>query len=478
MSSGSPQAFQPVLRSVEGLVKSMIGRLTFASQFRVARICMLGMVLSAVPHVVYGQDGGAPASQAPAVQSSKRPDGLTPEEARKQLDATKRQLESSRNQEQGLTRNVAALTQERARLNEALIRSGQQEQASEVALSATEKKLSELTDQVTAIRNSIADRKEVIVKMLMAMERIGRTPPPAFVTPRKDALDAVRSAMLMAKLFPELKAQADHLSGQLKGLVSLQDRISKERDAERQERDRLKAQDAQLDRLLAQKRQQIAQSESRLAAVRLAAEQQAEKVSNLGDLIKQLDAKVAEAEIAKYDAKLKAGDYVEIKPKETSIAFASPARMQPAIPFADAKGKLPLPAKGTVLTHFGDSEAFGGTAQGISIATRDRARVVSPADGWVVFAGPFRSYGQLLILNTGGGYHVLLAGMNRIDVSVGQFVLTGEPVAEMGIAGVEADGGGHDNAHSNPALYVEFRKDGHPINPAPWWADLSDKVQG
>ena len=95
----------------------------------------------------------------------------------------------------------------------------------------------------------------------------------------------------------------------------------------------------------------------------------------------------------------------------------------------------------------------------------------------MVYAGPFRSYGQLLILNAGGGYHVLLAGMERISVDLGQFVLTGEPVAVMGgqaqLSAAVAIGS------KKPALYVEFRKDGTPIDPSPWWAtNEGEKARG
>ena len=126
---------------------------------------------------------------------------------------------------------------------------------------------------------------------------------------------------------------------------------------------------------------------------------------------------------------------------------------------------------------FGGSDGAGGSERGISIATRAGAQVTTPCDGWVVYAGPFRSYGQLLILNAGGGYHVLLAGMERISVNIGQFVLTGEPVATMGttaqVASILA------SAPSQPVLYIEFRKDGTPIDPGPWWATSEgEKVRG
>ena len=111
---------------------------------------------------------------------------------------------------------------------------------------------------------------------------------------------------------------------------------------------------------------------------------------------------------------------------------------------------------------------------GLGQAVPRPPRITAPADGWVVYAGAFRSYGQLLIINAGGGYHILLAGMSRIDVGLGQFVLAGEPIAEMG----NAAGSSRGNDNSRPVLYVEFRKDGTPIDPDPWWAEASEKVQG
>jgi septal ring factor EnvC (AmiA/AmiB activator) len=82
-----------------------------------------------------------------------------------------------------------------------------------------------------------------------------------------------------------------------------------------------------------------------------------------------------------------------------------------------------------------------------------------------------------LILNAGGGYHVLLAGMERISVDLGQFVLTGEPVAVMG--GPAQVSAAMTTGSKQPVLYVEFRKDGAPIDPSPWWAtNESEKVRG
>jgi septal ring factor EnvC (AmiA/AmiB activator) len=158
-------------------------------------------------------------------------------------------------------------------------------------------------------------------------------------------------------------------------------------------------------------------------------------------------------------------------------ALSDPGRLSPAIAFASAKGRISLPLNGIKIREFGTPDGLGGTEKGISVASRTGAQVTAPADGWVVYAGPFRSYGQLLILNAGGGYHILLAGMERISVDLGQFVLTGEPVAVMG--------GGPQSAAAvatgtrQPVLYIEFRKDGAPVDPSPWWAIKdSEKVRG
>jgi septal ring factor EnvC (AmiA/AmiB activator) len=418
---------------------------------------------------------------------------LSRDQAKQKLNQTEQQLQSNRAKEQGLTQDLAALAAERAKLNSELIEAGKGVQASEAKLSETEAKLAELTDQVTIIKNSITERKETIVKMLSAMQRIGRTPPPALVTRRDDALAVVRSAMLLADVFPELKYQADNLSRELEGMVTLENGIRDQRDAEKGERDRLASEQARVDRLLEEKRRAMAQGEAELAQIKQAVSDQAQTVTDLSELMDRLDAQIAKVEVAQYDAEIAAEkalrareqqqalatpaneNVVEIKPESTKVAFASPDRLKPAMPFDAAKGSLRLPAQGRRVKRFGDADATGGTVKGISLQTRAEARITAPADGWVVYAGEFRSYGQLLIINAGGGYHVLLAGMSRIDVSLGQFVLAGEPIAVMGNSAAPSQG---VDDSSRPVLYVEFRKDGRPIDPDPWWAEASEKVQG
>ncbi|RWF11745.1 MAG: hypothetical protein EOS64_30485, partial [Mesorhizobium sp.] len=133
-------------------------------------------------------------------------------------------------------------------------------------------------------------------------------------------------------------------------------------------------------------------------------------------------------------------------------------------------GQVAPPVTGKIKRRFGSDDGNGAPMQGDMVATQSGAIVTAPADGNVLYAGPFRSYGQLLILDAGDGYHVVLAGMSRISVTTGQSVLAGEPVGAMGEARV-ASTSASQNGNAVPELYVEFRKDGKPVDPNPWWAD-------
>jgi len=146
------------------------------------------------------------------------------------------------------------------------------------------------------------------------------------------------------------------------------------------------------------------------------------------------------------------------------------ARLEPAAAFSTMKGRLSKPVAGKQLIGFGGKDDIGRETTGASFAARPGDAVTAPADSRVLYSGPFRSYGQLLILDAGDGYHVVLAGMERIDVETGQFVSAGEPVAVMGARRVASIAVAEFGA-TRPALYVEFRKDGKPVDPSAWWMD-------
>lgn len=132
-------------------------------------------------------------------------------------------------------------------------------------------------------------------------------------------------------------------------------------------------------------------------------------------------------------------------------------------------GKLAYPVLGEIVRRYGEADGLDGELKGMLIATRAGAQVTSPADAKVEFAGSFRSYGRLLILDVGEGYHVLLAGLGRIEVETGQTVRGGEPVGISADAQAPGRMIGAGVEESKPVVYVELRKTGEAIDPAPWW---------
>lgn len=414
------------------------------------------------------------------------------DDARKQLERSRQELDAARQREQQLSGDLERLAKERAALNENLIETARRIQGIESRLLETEERLTALSTQEDRVRSSIAERRGSLAKMLAAMQRMGRQPPPAMVTRRDDALKMVRSAMLMASVFPKLKSEAETLTAELHELVKIGDTIKAERDKLKLENDNLIVAQRRIGGLIAEKKALEQSQRAKLESVRVAAAGHAKTAAYLGELVQKMDKEIAAAGLAAYEAELaakrererlaaeearrKGRAVVELKPAERSkVAFVNPGRLKPAIEFASAKGKLGRPVSGRLFRSFGSASGSGESAKGISIESRSNAQVTAPADGWIAFADEFRTYGQLLIINAGGGYHVLLAGMERIDVSVGQFVLAGEPVAVMGSSGKNTGG---DEKKQGPVLYVEFRKDGRPIDPGPWWARSPERVEG
>jgi septal ring factor EnvC (AmiA/AmiB activator) len=483
--------------------------------------------------------------QSPA--SAQAASDTTVQTTRAALDSRRTELETTERRARDLETSLTSIADERQELNKRLIETAALVQKSEAQLTAIEARLTELEGQETKIRASLAERNSQISKLLAALQRMGRNPPPVMITRREDALKMVRSAMLLATAFPELRTQALELAGKLDSLVRIMTDIRGESEKLKTETERLDATRTRLASLMDTKKQTITERQTELAQVRQAAAEISKNVTDLNDLIAKLGDEVGksakfkafEKESARQiaaaaetpapvqestvpasttppatpdpaakprPAKQKEGPEappgdvamltppaetaakapaIELAPAAASLVPGSHGRMQPALAFELAKGRLPLPAQGRQVLSFGDKTQYGGTSKGIVIETRFGGQVISPCDGWVVFAGEFRSYGQLLIINATGGYHVLVAGMSAIDVEPGQFVLAAEPVGTMSGAPRTALLAAQSNRSnvaqgtataSSPVLYVEFRKDGQPIDPDPWWVG-NKKVQ-
>ncbi len=435
----------------------------------------------------------------------------TSEDAKRRLETKQTELEDVKRRTQSLEGNVKELAAERERLNSRLVETAGLIKQSEAQLTAIEDRLGELEEQERILKGSIKQRHGQIAKLLSALQRMGRNPPPVMFTQREDALEMVRSAMLLSAAFPELGEQAKALTGRLNELVRVMTEIRTQGDQLRAEMQRLTDARTRLDGLMEEKRVSMEEGQGELQRMRTAAADISRSVTDLNQLITKLDQAVKDnTDLGEYNAARKqepatvappaapaavAAETAPVTPTKPGTqlaaltppdqpgviemapgaALGSPGRIKPEIAFANATGRLPMPAQGRRVLRFGEKTQFGGQSKGMVLETRQGAQVTSPCDGWIVYAGEFRSYGQLLIINAGDGYHVLLAGLSQIDVQPGQFVLAGEPVGTMSGWPQQAQPPAAKNA---PVLYVEFRKDGKPIDPNPWWVAGHQKVQG
>ena len=393
-----------------------------------------------------------------------------------ELEATREQQKQAAEAQQKLKAEIEQLGADRRKLNQDLIDTAARIRESEGRLSAAEARLKQLEQQEAAQRRSLASQQAVLAEVLAALQRIGRRPPPAVVVRAEDALQSVRSAIMLGAVLPDMRDKAQRLASELSELVRIRNSIVTEKTQLSLELPALATEKQRMTLLIDERQKKQTEVEKTLDAERQRAATLARQVDNLKDLIAKLEQGREAASRAARGAERPADDH-KFDSTTNLAALKDPGRMQPAVAFASARGLLPRPVNGVKIRDFGASEGLGGAERGISIATRPGAQVTAPCDGWVVYAGSFRSYGQLLILNAGGGYHVVLAGMERVSVDLGQFVLTGEPVAVMGsgsqIAATVPIGS------SQPVLYVEFRKDGTPIDSSPWWATSEgEKVRG
>ncbi len=412
----------------------------------------------------------APAQQATAVS----PDAIKQRE--EELEAAREQQRKAAELQQKLKADIAAIGQDRSKLNQQLIDIATQVRNVETRIGETEANLRPLDSREQAVRASLDSRRSEIVEVLAALQRAGRRTPPALLVRPEDALQSLRTAMLLGSVVPELRGRAEKLAADLGELVSLRQRIATKRDELARDRDRLKDDSVRLAALVEERQRKQSAIEKDVEAEGARAINLSRQVEGLQGLITKMEQDLKSAAKAAATANLQ-GAPAAPNGKPNLGALKDPARLTPAIAFASAKGLFAFPVNGRKIREFGGSDGSGGVEKGISLTTKAGAQVTTPCDGWVVYAGPFRSYGQLLILNAGGGYHVLIAGMERISVNIGQFVLAGEPVATMGstsqVASILA------TTASQPVLYVEFRKDGTPIDSGPWWAaNEGEKVRG
>ncbi len=410
-----------------------------------------------------------------------------------QLQSVEKAAEESRQQKEKAAKEADALATDIATLRRDSVAAAETAQNHEAALTALEDQIKALNQDEKRKTDELHRRQAARMGLLMALTRLARNPPEALALASPNPIDAERSAMLLGAAVPPLDREAHALNAELDQLAGLRKAIADAEGRHRTERQALTNEQERLAGLIARKstlQQRAAQNadENARKLTKLVAE-----ASNLKELIERLEAerRRAEAEAAaaaKLAAAKAAADRLAAEKAAaakaeqmarldqpppappTEVVAPLPVRPEPGKPgnirpFAQAKGAMLYPTSGRLLRHFGDDDEAGAISKGLTFETRTGAQVVAPFDGRVLFAGPFKGYGQILIIEHGDGYHSLLAGLDQVEGTAGQWLVAGEPVGTM-----PGDG--------KPRLYLELRHDGQPINPLPWLATPSEKVSG
>jgi septal ring factor EnvC (AmiA/AmiB activator) len=408
-----------------------------------------------------------------------------------QLEDVQKQIEQSKQQQQTLSQQSAAFAAEIEQLRAQQVAAAQSAQAHEAALSRLEAQRAKLAQDIKTKSDELQKQRGEQQAVLAALLHLARNPPIGLALADGTPIDLLRGGILMGAAVPPLVEGAKRLGIELQAMNDLQGQL---RDAEAQHRsetDALSKEQTRLAALASEKSILQRQAAQDAAASAQQVDRLAAQAHDLKDLIERAEAaerarearearetearRKREAEAARLAAAAASAlprgapadtsNPAEQPAVATAPALPDPTRPAGIRPFSQAQGRMVVPAAGEVVMSFGGSAA-GDPSKGITFATRPGAEVVAPFDGRVVFAGAFRGYGQILIIGHGDGYHSLVAGLDRIDSSVGQWLVAGEPIGRMSAN------------EAKPRLYLELRHNGQPINPLPWLATRDAKVKG
>ena len=390
---------------------------------------------------------------------------LTPQEEAadplEKLDRIEKQMNDDKNRVDSLSTSKVQLVEEQKRLAQELIRVAATAQQHERDLADVELRLAGLETQEAQASHALAGKRDKLASMLAVLQRMGREPPPALIVRPDDAAVAARSAMMLSAVVPAVQGEARRLTGDLTKLRTLRQQVAAQRmtlaaSANALDRDRRK-----VETLITQKRDLAKRTDQALVDTGQRLAVLAGQAKDLRGLMKSLDD----------DARRPGGTGGQVVVDRIAAAGAAKVASLDGL-----RGILSLPANGELVSAFGSDDGLGGHLSGLLLGTRAGAQVTSPCDGKILFAGPFRGYGQMLIIGVSGGYHVLLSGLANVDGVVGQEVLAGEPVGRMALNPTQSTSSAPSSRGGR--LYMEFRRNGAPIDPAPWFAALREKTNG
>ncbi len=440
---------------------------------RLARWAAVGVAAAAIaaPMTLLAQSGSSEPPAAALSEDAPQWIRQSAVDSQQQLEQIETTLSLSNERVAALKAEIEAMKGDRDKQNAALIAATERVKLAEADVAAVEEKIGTLIVEELDTRGRLDGADKSISNVLAALERISRNPPPALIVDPSDALGSARSAILISAILPQIQAKADAVMADLNALNDIKLAAEAEEENLRANFDVLEEEQLRIATLIAARKNSeqtaTAALETAEQEAALMAEKAAELKQRIADLGRRADA-VATAAAATEQANA-GGNAPSLDRETVLLALANPERTEPAVPFAAARGFLNFPVSGVNVINYGDGDGFGGISRGLSVVTRAQAPVIAPADGWVLYAGEYLNYGQIVILDVGQDHTILLAGLAAVEASVGQFVRMGERLGAMGSRTIGQTVATSAGA-SNPTLYIEMRNNNSPIDPTGWWA--------
>ena len=402
-------------------------------------------------------------------------DDSSPDVRLRQLEQEMKRREAEREE---IRKTAERLSAELSKINRDMVAAAKAVQEHEETLSELESRTAELTATESRKMDDLLLKRQQMNGVLIALERLAARPSEALIAQPTSPADTVRSAILLREVLPRITEQAKQLKEEIDQVAALRASIAQQRKRILTLGAKLDAEHRRLAALYERKRQVRTDAEEKQVQTEKRLSAMAGEAKDLKELMARLEEEAkARARQEAAEAKARARQEEEERAKAAALAarnLAPPPTAKPPAPlpekrtmasFQAGRGKMPFPARGQVIARFNE-KTDSLTSRGITIETRSDAQVVAPYDGHIVFAGPFRGYGLLLIIEHSEGYHTLLSGLSRIDGAAGQNLVAGEPVGVMG------------RTDNKPNLYFELRHNGQPVDPLPWLTVRNTRVSG
>ena len=359
------------------------------------------------------------------------------------------------------------LSNELKAVQQQIVQSAKKVQEQEAQLSKLDVQYHDLEQEKEQIRKDLSLTDGQLVQLVTGLQTLSLRPKEAMFLQIKEPIQLLRSGLLLKGSVPVVGSVSDSLKNDLQRLSDTEKKLANKIKEKKEATEKLSQTHAQMNKLADQKKLFQKQYLNDYETAKKKAAALANEAKDLRDLItkleeekkRQLALKIKREQEEREKAARQAQQQ---KQAGVSVQLSAPKKTEQPVyigakdgSFAKSYGSLPYPAAGTITQQFGTATISGGHTKGMTLTTRANAQVITPFDGLVLFAGPFKNYRHLLIIDNGDNYVTLLAGMGSINVSVGQELVAGEPVAKM------------DSSNKN--LYIEIRKEGIAIDPRPWF---------